>query len=174
MGAGNAGCGLDWQPKMHFFTFWLLFGSILGVFGWILGAPGFRVGTVWVQIGHNACKLRYWESLLVLPGCTLGGLGSSMIAFVGHSVSVSVPWASKIDAAGDKADIAKIIANHVFLWFFETWRVILEAWRSSRSGLLAHWMASGWLAGGLAGGGWGWLGGWLATGPPGAERSRSG
>ena len=40
--------------------------------------------------------------------------------------------------------------------------------------LLAHWMAAGWLADGLAGGGWGWLGGWLATGTPGAEGTTSG
>ena len=30
--------------------------------------------------------------------------------------------------------------------------------------LLVHWMTSGWLAEGLVGGGWCWLGGWLATG----------
>ena len=40
--------------------------------------------------------------------------------------------------------------------------------------LLARWMAAGWLADGLAGGGWGWLGGWLATGTPVAEDMRSG
>ena len=40
--------------------------------------------------------------------------------------------------------------------------------------LLAHWMAAGWLADGLAGGGWCCLGGWLATGTPGSEAPHSG
>ena len=35
--------------------------------------------------------------------------------------------------------------------------------------LLASWMAAGWLAEGLVGGGRCWLGGWLGTGTPGAE-----
>ena len=29
---------------------------------------------------------------------------------------------------------------------------------------LGYWMVEGWLAGGLSGGGWGWLGCWLGGG----------
>ena len=49
-----------------------------------------------------------------VPGLTLGGLGSSLIAFGGHLVSIWMTWASKIDAAGDRAGIAKTIENR---WF---------------------------------------------------------
>ena len=39
---------------------------------------------------------------------------------------------------------------------------------------LAHWMVAGWLAEVQAVGGRCWLGGWLATGTPGAEGHQSG
>ena len=80
------------------------------------------VGADWVQIGHHGSKLEYWESLLVPPGCTLGGLGSSLIAFGGHLVSRWMPWASKMDAAGDKADIAQAYENTSFRWFWTAGR----------------------------------------------------
>ena len=79
-----------------------------------LGAPGLRLGSDWAQIEHNGSKVWYLESLWVPPGCILGGLGSSLIAFRGHSVSICMTWASKIDAGGDQADIAKAIQNP---WF---------------------------------------------------------
>ena len=67
------------------------------------------LGSDWVQIGHHGSELEYWESSLVSPGCTLGGLGSSWIPLGGHLVSIWVPWASKTDAVGNQADIAKTI-----------------------------------------------------------------
>ena len=80
---------------------------------------GLRLGSDWAQIGRNGSKLKYWESLLVFPGCTLGRLGSSWIAFGGHLGSIWVARASKMDAEGDKADIAKTIENNWFSGFFE-------------------------------------------------------
>ena len=54
----------------------------------------------------------------------------------------------------------------------------MEGFGSSGAGflveLLAHWMTAGWLADGRVGGGWCWLGGWRATGTPGAEAMKSG
>ena len=70
------------------------------------------LGSDWAQIGHHASKLEYWESLLVSPGCTLGGLRSSWMPFRGHLVSIWVPWASEMGAAGDHADTAKTIETH--------------------------------------------------------------
>ena len=69
------------------------------------------LGSDWVQIGHHGSKLRYWESFLVSPGCTLGELGSSSIAFGSHLVPLWGTQASKVDAAGDQNDIAKTIAK---------------------------------------------------------------
>ena len=67
-------------------------------------------------------------------------------------------WASKMNAAGDQADIAKTIENNSLSLVFEVWRVILEAWRSSGlSCWHTGWQLAGWLmgwlvvAGGLAG-----------------------
>ena len=48
-GAGNDICDQDWRLKVLFFTFRLHYGSILGVFAWILGASGLRLGLDWVQ-----------------------------------------------------------------------------------------------------------------------------
>ena len=100
--------------RYNLFTFRLHFGSILEVFGWILAAPGFRLGSDWVQIGHHGSKVEYWELLLVPPGSTLGGLGSSLIPFGGRLVSLWVPRASKIDAVGNQADTATTCENN---WF---------------------------------------------------------
>ena len=61
MGSGNGSCGQDWRLKMFFFIFWVHFGSTLGVFGWILGAPGLRLGSDWAQIGHNGSKFGIWS-----------------------------------------------------------------------------------------------------------------
>ena len=85
------------------------------------------LGSDWAQIVPNGSKLGYWESLLVLPGCTLGGLGSSLIASGGHLVSIWMTWASKIDAGGDQADMAKTIENREFSKVLEVWRVFLDA-----------------------------------------------
>ena len=74
------------------------------------------------------------------PGCALDGHGSSLIAFDGHLVSVWTTWASKMDAAGDQADIAKADENKWFPMVFEGWRVILEAWRV----ILEAWEADLW------------------------------
>ena len=63
----------------------------------------------------------------MFPGCTLGGLGSSWMPFGGHLVSIWVPRASKMGAAGDHADTAKIIENRWFSNVLELWGVILEA-----------------------------------------------
>ena len=81
-----------------------------------------------------------------------------------------MPRASKMDAAGDKADIAKTIENHWFSLVLEGWRVILEVWRSSGLGFWrTGWHLAGWLEGWLvlAGAGWEavWVG-WLATRTP--------
>ena len=114
------------------------------------------LGSDWAQIGHHGSKLEYWESLLVPPGCTLGGLGSSLMAFGGHLVPLWVPQASKMDAVGNQADIAKTIENYRFSKVLEGWRVILEAWRSSGfSCWHAGWQLDGWLEG--------WLEGWLVV-----------
>ena len=87
------------------------------------GSRGLR-GSDWVQTRHHGSKLWYWESLLVPPGCTLGGLGSSLIACGGHLVPFWVPRASKMDAVGNQADIAKTIENNWFLMVLECWRGI--------------------------------------------------
>ena len=81
-----------------------------------------------------------------------------------------MPWASEMDAAGDQADIAKTYENRWFSMVLEGLKMILEVWRGSGvSCWHTGWQKAGWLADGLAGGGWCWLGGWLATGTPGAE-----
>ena len=75
------------------------------------------LGASWAQIGLRLGTMApnwYWESLLVAPGCSLGGLGSSLIAFGGHLVSIWAPRASKMDAGGPLADIAKTFENHRF------------------------------------------------------------
>ena len=139
------------------------------------------LGSNWVQIEHNGYKLGYWESLLVPPGSTLGGLGSSLIAFGGHLVALWVPRASKMDAAGDQADIAKTYENHWFLvvlggWrgIWEAWRGIWGAWRSFGFGFWrTGWQLAGWLEGWLVVAGAGWEAGW-PQGSPGAEGTRSG
>ena len=49
MGAGGEKC----DQEIVLFTFQLHFSSILRVFGWVLGVPGFRLGsdsTSWFQI----------------------------------------------------------------------------------------------------------------------------
>ena len=46
------------------------------------------LGSDWVQIGHHGSELEYWESSLVSPGCTLGGLRSSWMPFGGQLVPV--------------------------------------------------------------------------------------
>ena len=74
----------------------------------------------------------------------MGGLGRSLIAFGGQLVSLRVPWASKIDAAGNQADIAKTNEKQTFSKVLEGWRVILEAWRSSG---LSSWHGGRQLAG---------------------------
>ena len=84
------------------------------------------LGSDLAQIGHNGSKLGYWESLLVPPGCTLGGLGSSLIAFGGRLVSIWAPLASKMDAGGPLADIAKTFEN---LWFSGVLRAGGSFWR---------------------------------------------
>ena len=71
-----------------------------------------------------------------------------------------------MDAEGDWADIAKTGGNHLVFIGFGRLEVDLGSLEEFWSGFLGHWMASGWLADGLAGDGWGWLGDWLATGPP--------
>ena len=60
-----------------------------------------------------------------------GGLGSSWIAFGDQLVPLWVPWASKLDAAGDWADITKTYENCWFSKVLEGWRGILEARRAS-------------------------------------------
>jgi hypothetical protein len=80
----------------------------------------------------------------VLQGQTLGELGGSLIIFGVTLVSIWRTRASKIDAAGDQADIAKTYENHRFSMVFEVWGVILEAWRSSEFGFWhtgCRWMA---------------------------------
>ena len=159
MGAGNDSCGWDWRLKILFFTF----GFTLKAFWESLDGSWALLGSDWVQIGHHGSKFEYWESLLVPPGCTLGWLGSSLIAFGGHLVSLWKPWASKMDATSDKADIAKTIENHMFLMFLESWRVILEAWRSSGFCFwYTGWHLAGWLEGRLVVAGAGWEAGGLA------------
>ena len=67
MGAVRNSCG----QEIVLFTFQLFFFSILRVFGWVLGAPGFRLGSDWapwlhidVLGGHFWCfKARLWGSL---------------------------------------------------------------------------------------------------------------
>ena len=74
-----------------------------------------------------------------------------------------------MDAAGNQADIAKTSdsKNGGLEGDFGSLDELLAE-------LLADWMAAGWLADRLAGGGWCWLIGWLATGASGAEETRSG
>ena len=47
----------------------------------------------------------------MLPGGTLRRLGSSLTAFGGRLVSLGMPRASKRDAAGEQADIARTSEN---------------------------------------------------------------
>ena len=116
------------------------------------------LGSDWVQIGQDGSKLGYWESFLESPGCTLGGLGSSCMPFGGHLVSIWAPWASKVDAGGYQADIAKTIENRWFLMVLGGCRVISGARKSPGAGF---WdtgrQKAGWIEGWL-GVGWGWLG----------------
>ena len=101
-GAGNNICGRDYRLKVRFFTFWLQFGDILDVFGWILGAPGLTVGSnwaPWVYVGplgvtFGASRLHF-------------GWALELLDCLWRSVSVTLmPRVSKMDAAGDQADIA--------------------------------------------------------------------
>ena len=70
-------------------------------------------------------------------------------------------WASKTDATGDQADIAKNIEKHRFSLVWEDWRVILEAWRSfGLSCWQPGWQLPGWLEDWLAVAGAGWKSGW--------------
>ena len=77
-----------------------------------------------------------------------------------------MPRASKTDAAGNQADIAK---TYEYLWFsmvLEGWRVILEAWRSSGlSCWHTGWQLAGWLTDWLVVAGAGWGADW-PQGPP--------
>ena len=87
-------------------------------------------------------------------------------------MSIWVPRASKMDAAGDKADIAKTIEHHQFSGVLEGWRMILGAWRSSRlSCWHTGWHLADWLKGWLVVAGAGREA--LATDTPSAEESRS-
>ena len=66
-------------------------------------------------------------------------------------MSLSMPWASKMDAAGNQADIAKTIETLWFLEVLEGCRVIQEAWRSSGERCWhTGWQKAGWLEGWLA------------------------
>jgi pantothenate kinase-related protein Tda10 len=59
-------------------------------------------------------------------------------------------WASKIDAAGDRADIAETIENH---WF----SMVFEGWGVDSGGLEGSWLSfwgDGWLNGGWLRAGW--------------------
>ena len=86
-----------------------------------------------------------------------------MIAFGGHLGLLWVLWTSKIDAAGNQADIAKTIEHHWFSEVLEGWRVILEAWRSSGFCFwYTGWHLAGWLEGRLVVAGAGWEAGGLA------------
>jgi hypothetical protein len=58
MGAGRNGFG----QEMFLFTFQLYFSIILNVFGWVLAAPGLRLGSDWAP----------WLRIEVL-GVTFGG-----------------------------------------------------------------------------------------------------
>ena len=104
----------------------LHFSSTLGAFWKPLDGSWGLLASDWAQIGHHGSKLEYWESLLVPPGCTLGGLGSSLIACGGHLVPLWVPRASQMDAVGNQADIAKTIENHWFSKVLEGWKGIWE------------------------------------------------
>ena len=71
-------------------------------------------------------------------------------------MSLWMPLASKMDAASEQADIAKTIENFCFFMVLVGCGDsggLKELWIA----LLVHWMASGWLAGGLAGSGRQWL-----------------
>ncbi len=127
------------------------------------GSWGFPAAD-WVQIGHHVSKLECWESLLLLPGCTLGKLWSSIIALGGHLVLLWVPWASKMDAVGSQADIAKTIENHEFCYGFGRLEGDLGACRSSGlSCWHTGWQLTGWLDGS-------WMAGWTLAGPVGRQR----
>ena len=59
-------------------------------------------------------------------------------------MSLWVPWASKIDTAGNQADVAKNDENHRFSMVVEVWRVISEARRSSGMGVWhSGWQKAG-------------------------------
>ena len=85
-----------------------------------------------------------------------------------------MPRASKTDAAGDQADIAKTYEHNWFSMVLAGIRVIWEAWRRS---WLNCWHASrqlaGWLTGWLAGAGAGWEAGWEAGWPQGRQDLRT-
>jgi hypothetical protein len=72
-----------------------------------------------------------------------------------------VTGASKIDAAGDQADIAKTIENCWFSMLFEGWGVdsggLDGTWLSFWGG---GWLKGGWLEGWLVVAGAGWDAGW--------------
>ena len=110
-----------------FFYFWLHFWSILDGFGWLIGTPGFTVGTHWLPLGDIGDA----GSPLVLAASSLGWLGSSLTPLGGHLVTLWLPGASKMNAASDQADIAKTCENHCFSMVLDGWRVIVEDWRSS-------------------------------------------
>ena len=78
--------------------------------------------------------------------------------------------ASKIDAAGDRADIAKTYENSKFSMVLEGWKVILEAWSSSGSSCWhTGWQKASWLEGWLAVAGAGWEACW----PQGPQEPRT-
>ena len=71
-----------------------------------------------------------------------------------------------MDAASDRTDIAKTYENRSVFNDFGGLECDPGSSEELWVELLAHWMAEGWLAGGLAGGGLCWLGDRLATGTP--------
>ena len=76
-------------------------------------------------------------------------------------MSLWMPRASKMDAAGDQADIAKTNENHWFSRVWGGWRVIVEAWGSSGPRCWhTGWQKAGWLEGWLVVAGAGWQLGW--------------
>ena len=124
------------------------------------------MGAHWVPLDYigaagvtrGACRLHFgmaWElleSVLRSLGVTLG------------------PWASKMDAAGDHADIAKTYENRWFSMVLAGWRVIWEAWRRSwLSCWRTGWQLAGWLKGWLGVAGASWEAGW----PKGPQEPRT-
>ena len=79
------------------------------------------------------------------PGCILDGLENSWITFGAHLVSVLVPWASKMEATGNQADIAKAYENCWFPCILKPWEVILEAWTDLQVNFSMNgiWLARG-------------------------------